>query len=170
VHNRAVELRDGLLQPVFDGVGDAWASSSDNRRETVSSTSARSACPIQRSRTLSTLVTPSVPATASPARSTSSGLTASIRRASTSRAAPQVTTAIATVIASPTIGSASCHPSVAPPADSSTASDVSASVRACIPSATSAADPIARPVRIRTRAAISLPTKPTTAATATAPR
>lgn len=44
------------------------------------------------------------------------------------------------------------------------------SVRACSPSATRAADPILRPTRIRYRATVSFPVKPTGAATATATR
>ena len=54
---------------------------------------------------------------------------------------------------SPITGSAQFQPSATPPAPSRTASDVSPSVRACRPSATSAAEPILRPVRIRYRAA-----------------
>ena len=42
------------------------------------------------------------------------------------------------------------------------------SVRACSPSATSAAEPISRPTRIRWRATHSFPANPTSAATATA--
>src|SRR6266542_486145 len=54
-------------------------------------------------------------------------------------------------------------------APSNTPSEVSPSVRACKPSATSAAEPIRRPVRIRYWAATSLPRNPATAATATQP-
>ena len=55
-----------------------------------------------------------------------------------------------------------------PPAPSSTASEVKPSVRACRPSATSAAEPIRRPTPDAVRATSSLPTKPMTPATATA--
>jgi len=57
-----------------------------------------------------------------------------------------------------------------PPTPSRTASDVNPSVRACSPSAASAAEPILRPTRIRYRATTSLPVNPITAATATAIR
>ena len=77
---------------------------------------------------------------------------------------------MAAVIASPTTGSAQRQPSAAPPADSNTAAEVIASVRACSPSATSAAEPMRRPVRRRTCAAISLPAAPTSPASATAHR
>jgi hypothetical protein len=147
-----------------------WARSMLTPGDTDRSTSARRACPIQRSRTRSTPTTPATPCSAATARSTSEGSTASIRRASTCLAAPQVTVTIAAVMARPTTGSAHLQPSAAPPADSSTASEVSASARACKPSATSAADPIRRPVRMRTWAAISLPAAPTRPAMATAPR
>jgi hypothetical protein len=53
------------------------------------------------------------------------------------------------VIARPTSGSAQFQPSATPPAPASTPSEASPSVRACSPSATSAADPILRPVLIR---------------------
>ena len=49
----------------------------------------------------------------------------------------------------PTIGSASGNPAKTPRAPTTTASEVNPSVRACTPSATRAADPIARPVRTR---------------------
>ena len=55
-----------------------------------------------------------------------------------------------------------------PPTPSSTASDVKPSARACRPSATSAAEPIRRPVRIRYRATAALPVNPINAAPATA--
>ena len=55
---------------------------------------------------------------------------------------PAARSRIATVISRPTIGSAIGQPSAAPPAPSSTASEVKPSVRACSPSATSAAEPI----------------------------
>lgn len=74
------------------------------------------------------------------------------------------------MISSPTTGSAYRQPSALPPAPSSTASEVSPSVRACRPSATSAAEPIRRPVAIRWRATHSLPTHPASAAPATAHR
>ena len=61
------------------------------------------------------------------------------RRASTTR--------MATVMSRPTTGSAQRQPSATPPAPSSTASEVKPSVRACSPSATSAAEPIRRPTR-----------------------
>lgn len=75
---------------------------------------------------------------------------------------------IAAVISSPATGSAHCQPSAAPPAPSRTASEVNPSVRACSPSATSAAEPILRPVAIRYRATSSLPVKPISAAITTA--
>ena len=71
---------------------------------------------------------------------------------------------------SPTTGSAQSQPSATPPAPSSTASEVSPSVRACSPSATSAAEPIFRPVRTRYKAASSFPANPASAAAATAIR
>ena len=74
------------------------------------------------------------------------------------------------MIASPTTGSASRQPSATPPAPSSTASEVKPSVRACSPSAISAAEPISRPTRMRYRATHSLPMKPIIAAAATAGR
>jgi hypothetical protein len=66
-----------------------------------------------------------------------------------STAAPRSTTRIATVISSPTIGSASGKPASTPSAAATTASDVKPSVRACRPSATSAAEPMRRPTRMR---------------------
>src|SRR5262249_46248921 len=75
---------------------------------------------------------------------------------------------IAAVITRPTTGSARYQPSAAPPAPSRTASEVNPSVRACSPSATSAADPIRRPARIRYPATSSLPANPASAASATA--
>ena len=56
---------------------------------------------------------------------------------------------IAMVISRPTTGSASGKPSPTPITPSTTASEVNPSVRACSPSATSAAEPIRRPTRIR---------------------
>ena len=55
----------------------------------------------------------------------------------------------AAVISRPTTGSAQRQPIATPPAPASTASEVNPSVRACRPSATSAAEPIRRPVLIR---------------------
>jgi len=49
----------------------------------------------------------------------------------------------------PTIGSANGKPRAMPPAPINTASEVNPSVRACNPSAISAAYPILRPTRIR---------------------
>ena len=74
------------------------------------------------------------------------------------------------VMSRPTTGSAQFQPIATPPAPTSTASEVSPSVRACRPSAISAAEPIFTPVRIRYLAASSLPAKPTSAATATTAR
>jgi len=74
------------------------------------------------------------------------------------------------VISRPTTGSAQSQPIATPPTPSSTAREVNPSVRACSPSATRAAEPISRPVRIRYRATSSLPVNPITAATATASR
>ena len=73
------------------------------------------------------------------------------------------------MISRPTTGSAQ-SPIAAPPAPSRTARDVKPSVRACSPSATSAAEPILRPTRIRYRATSSLPANPASAAAATATR
>ena len=91
----------------------------------------------------STLVTAAV------AWSTRPGSTASINRAPTWRTAERSTPRIATVITSPMIGSACRQPNATPAAPSSTARLVNPSVRACRPSATSAALPIRRPTRIR---------------------
>ena len=74
------------------------------------------------------------------------------------------------MITSPTTGSAQSQPTATPPAPSRTASEVKPSVRACSPSATSAAEPILRPTRIRYRATSSLPVNPISAAIATASR
>ena len=49
----------------------------------------------------------------------------------------------------PATGSAGRHPAATPAAPITTASEVKPSVRACNPSATSAAEPILRPTRIR---------------------
>jgi len=56
---------------------------------------------------------------------------------------------MATVISNPTTGSAHRQPIATPPAPSRTARLVNPSVRACRPSATSVAEPICRPTRIR---------------------
>ena len=101
--------------------------------------------------------------------STSAGSTPSISRRNTSRAAVRSTTRIATVMSRPTIGSAAGQPRATPAAPTTTASEVSPSVRACSPSATSAAEPIRRPTRIRYSATSSLPAKPMTPAAATQP-
>ena len=77
---------------------------------------------------------------------------------------------IATVMTSPMIGSAAGQPRATPAAPTTTASEVSPSVRACSPSATSAADPIRLPTRIRYSATTSFPANPMTPATATQPR
>ena len=53
------------------------------------------------------------------------------------------------VMSSPTAGSAQSHPAATPATPRRTASDVNPSVRACSPSATSAAEPILRPTRMR---------------------
>ena len=53
------------------------------------------------------------------------------------------------MISRPMIGSASGNPASTPTAPITTASEVKPSVRACSPSATSAADPIRRPTRMR---------------------
>ena len=52
-------------------------------------------------------------------------------------------------MSSPTAGSAQFQPIATPPAPASTAREVNPSVRACRPSATSAAEPIRRPVLMR---------------------
>ena len=65
---------------------------------------------------------------------------------------------------SPTIGSARWNPAATPIAPTSTASEVRPSLRAWRPSATSAAEAISRPTRIRYRATSSLSRKPITAA------
>ena len=130
--------------------------------------SARSLCPIHRSRTSPVPSTPGVSSRTCSAWVTSAGSTASISRRYTSRPACHSTAAIATVIPRPTTGSAQSQPTATPPAPSSTASDVNPSVRACSPSATSAADPIRRPALIRYRATSSLPANPASAASATA--
>ena len=78
-----------------------------------------------------------------------SGSTPSMSRRNTSRTAVRRTARIATVMSSPTMGSASGKPSATPPAPKSTASEVNPSVRACSPSATSAAEPMRRPTRMR---------------------
>src|SRR5215472_16104489 len=69
--------------------------------------------------------------------------------APTRRMAERRTPRIATVISRPTTGSAHAHPSATPPAPTSTAREVNPSVRACSPSATSAAEPMRRPTRMR---------------------
>src|SRR5206468_1638549 len=107
------------------------------------------------------------PAPASPVRA---GSTLSTTRGPTSRAACQPATPMAAVISRPTTGSAQRQPIATPPAPASTASEVNPSVRACRPSATSAAEPILRPVLIRYLATSSLPAKPSAAAIATAGR
>ena len=56
---------------------------------------------------------------------------------------------MATVMSSPTMGSAMGNPAITPSAPAATASEVKPSVRACRPSATRAAEPILRPTRIR---------------------
>ena len=56
-----------------------------------------------------------------------------------------------------------------PTVATTTPSDASPSVRAWSPSATSAADPILRPTRMRYAATASLPTNPTNPATSTSP-
>ena len=70
-------------------------------------------------------------------------------RANTSRAAWRSTPRIATVMTSPISGSARRKPSPTPIAPITTARLVRPSVRACRPSATSAAEPISRPTLIR---------------------
>lgn len=134
----------------------------------MTSHSARSRCPIHRSRTSPVPSTPGVASRTCPARVTRAGSTASISRRYTSRPACHSTAAIATVIPRPVTGSAQPQPIAAPPAPSRTASEVNPSARACSPSATSAADPIRRPALIRYRATSSLPANPATAAAATA--
>ena len=66
-----------------------------------------------------------------------------------SRLVPISSTTIAALISRPTIGSAKGKPSQMPSTPSTTASEVNPSVRAWTPSATSAAEPIRRPTRIR---------------------
>ncbi len=68
---------------------------------------------------------------------------------------------------SPTSGSAIGKPRATPIAPATTASEVRPSVRAWYPSATSAAEPISRPTRIRYSATSSLPAKPTSPAAMT---
>jgi hypothetical protein len=63
--------------------------------------------------------------------------------------ASRSTTTIADMMSSPTMGSASCQPAATPAAPSTTAREVKSSVRACSPSAISAAEPMRRPVRMR---------------------
>ncbi len=103
-------------------------------------------------------------------RSTRAGSTASISRRYTSRAASRSTASTATVMSRPTTASARSKPAQAASALSTTPREVKPSVRACSPSATSAADPIWRPTVIRYRATSSLPRKPTTPARASSPR
>ena len=77
------------------------------------------------------------------------GSTASISRAPTWRTAERSTPRMATVMSSPTMGSAQRQPRATPPAPSRTARLVKPSVRACRPSATRAAEPIWRPTLMR---------------------
>ena len=73
----------------------------------------------------------------------------SISRRPTLRMVPHSSTRIATEISRPTIGSASGNPASTPTAPATTAREVNPSVRAWIPSATRAAEPIRRPIRMR---------------------
>src|SRR5205807_360643 len=93
--------------------------------------------------------TPGVASRVASACSVSAGSTLSSSRRPTSRAACQPTIKMAAVMSRPTTGSAQDQPIATPPAPTSTASEVNPSVRACRPSATSAAEPIRRPVLIR---------------------
>lgn len=61
------------------------------------------------------------------------------------------------VMMRPTTGSARFQPTATPPTPCSTAREVNPSVRACKPSATSAAEPILRPALMRYPATTSLP-------------
>jgi hypothetical protein len=146
------------------------AAMADETGSTWISHSASSRCPVQRSRTSPTPSTPGTSLSVCSAASVSAGSTLSISRRPTSRAACQPTTAIGSRISRPTTGSAQVQPSAAPPTPTSTPSEVNPSVRACSPSATSAADPIRRPVLMRYRATSSFPAKPSSAASATASR
>ena len=82
----------------------------------------------------------------------------------------QVIRRITSVIARPMIGSASGAPSATTMALATTPSETKPSVRACLPSATSAGLASRRPARSRTCAASSLPTKPIAPAAASAQR
>ena len=84
--------------------------------------------------------------------------------------ASQVMKTMVTPIIMPMMGSRMGKPMAVPNAANSTASEVRPSVRACRPSATSAAEPILRPARIWSSATISLPRKPMMAAAASQPR
>lgn len=66
-----------------------------------------------------------------------------------SRLVPINSTTIAALISRPTIGSAKRKPSQIPITPATTAREVKPSVRAWTPSATSAAEPMRRPTRIR---------------------
>ena len=122
--------------------------------------SARSRWPLQRARASSTCSTPpTAPATASIKASVLSSVPSSAR-CSTALAARHIVKTIATVIASPTIASARSKPISTPIVAATTPSEVRPSVRACIPSATSAADPMRLPTRIRYCATASLPRNP----------
>ena len=125
----------------------AWTT--EQAGSTEISHSARMVRPTQRSRTRPTASTPGVARRVASAFSVSAGSTLSISRRPTSRAACQPTARMAAVMSRPTTGSAQRQPIATPPAPASTASEVNPSVRACRPSATSAAEPIRRPVLIR---------------------
>ena len=146
-------------------------STSESAASRTTSTAVQcSRCPTQRNWIRGVSTIPGTDAKAASAVASRSGSMPSMSLRPMLRMVPMSRTMMAAEISRPTMGSASGKPSIAPPAPSTTAREVNPSVRACTPSATSAAEPIRRPILIRYIATASLPMNPTMPAASTQPR
>ena len=149
VHDDRVEPAHLVEQRVPHRLGDIVPWATVSWQSTTRSVLAMRRWPIQRTRTVSTSMTPSTPPATRSMSATSPGSTASMSRRNTARAASLRIHRMATVMTSPMMGSASGKPSHTPIAAMTTAIEVSPSVRACRPSAMSACEPISWPTRMR---------------------
>ncbi len=121
----------------------------------------RSWCPCHLTRSSSTDSTSSTEAIVDAAFSTTSGSIPSPSLRNIRRADRASSQKIGTATTKPATGSTQDCPNAEPTPAATTAREVSASVRACLPSVISASEPMDSPTRIRYRATNSLPIAPT---------
>ena len=126
-----------------------WPASTLRVFSTAIATSASRRCPLHRARVRPTAATPGTAAAVRSIKSKVPSSTPSMSRRTTVRIDPTSTAMITAAMARPITGSTHGSPNQAPMTPSTTAREVRASVRACWPSAISAAEPMRRPARMR---------------------